>query len=388
MSKLTNSLSVFFVIILLFISSCGVEKKDKKTERTGALDYPVLTLSLRKAALQNSYPATMEGQQNIEIRPKIDGYIEEIYVDEGTLVKKGQRLFKINAPHYEQEMRTAQAAIKIAEANLHTAQMELDKVRPLVERNIISKHQLDAAEYNLKSRQAALAQSQAALENAAINIGYTLISSPVDGVVGTLPYKIGSLVNANTPLPLTLVSDTSTIFAYFSINEKDALDLFSNLGSNTAAVLASLPPVELLLSNNTKFSEKGRIDATSGSVNISTGSIRVRARFPNPEGRIRSGSSGVVILPMTVDDAIVIPQKSTYEIQGSKFVYVIDNENKAVSTAITVMDNNDGQFYVVTGGLKAGDRIALEGLPSLRDGVTIEPRLVHADSIYKNTRPI
>lgn len=242
MSKLTNSLSVFFVIILLFISSCGVEKKDKKTERTRALDYPVLTLSLRKATLQNSYPATMEGQQNIEIRPKIDGYIEEIYVDEGALVKKGQRLFKINAPHYEQEMRTAQAAIKIAEANLHTAQMELDKVRPLVERNIISKHQLDAAEYNLKSRQAALAQAQAALENAAINIGYTLISSPVDGVVGTLPYKIGSLVNANTPLPLTLVSDTSTIFAYFSINEKDALDLFSNPGSNTAAVLASLPP--------------------------------------------------------------------------------------------------------------------------------------------------
>lgn len=282
MNKTIKPLLISFLPIFLFLASCGNRDKSGNINGEQILDYPVMTLSPRTTILENVYPATVEGLRNIEIRPKIDGYIEEIYIDEGAAVTKGQRLFKINAPQYEQEVRTAQAAIKIAEANVSSAQMEVNKVRPLVEKNIISKYELETAELNLQSQSAVLAQAQAALVNASTNVGYTLITSPVNGVVETLPYKIGSLVTANTPLPLTIVSDISNIFAYFSINEKQALELSNDSGGATQSILTGMPPVELLLSNNTRFSEKGKIDATSGSINTATGSVRVRATFPNP----------------------------------------------------------------------------------------------------------
>lgn len=374
-------LSIILFVTLLFLSSCGNNKIDVYPDGQQILDYPVITLSPQTANLRNIYPATIEGQQNIEIRPKVDGYIEAIYVDEGAMVKKGDRLFKIHAPQYEQEVRTAHAAIKIAEANVNSAQMAVNKIRPLVEKNIISNYELEEAEYKLQSEKALLAQAEATLANASTNVGYTHITSPVSGMVGNLPYKIGSLVTANTPLPLTTVSDISNIYAYFSINEKQLLELSDD--SDVQSIVTNMPKVELLLSNNSKFSEKGKIEATSGSINTATGSVRVRATFPNPQNRIRSGSSGAVIIPMSVDSAVVVPQKATYEIQGSRFVYLINEEDKAISTPISVMDNSDGHFFVVTKGLKSGDQIALEGLPSLRDGMTIERRQVNSDSIYK-----
>lgn len=386
---MNDRLTSFFLFLFLtaLLSSCAKGRKSVTPTDELPLVYPVLTLTPQTATLQNIYPATIEGQQNIEIRPKIDGYIENIYVDEGATVKKGDPLFKIDAPQYEQEVRTAEAAIKIAEADISTAKMEVHKARTLVEKNIISKFELEAAEYKLASEQALLAQAQANLINAKTNVGYTLITSPVDGVVGTLPYKIGSLVTTNTPMPLTTVSDISNIFAYFSINEKQLLELSKDSEEHLQFILTHMPPVELLLSNNTKFSEKGKVDATSGSINTATGSIRVRATFPNPQNRIRSGSSGTVVIPLRLDSALVVPQKATYEIQGAKFVYLITPENKAVSTPITVMDNSDGHFYVATEGLTAGDQIALEGLPSLHDGVIIEKKLVDPDSLYQKLTP-
>lgn len=386
MNHLLKFLSCIFLLGFFTLSSCG-NRKNSKAEGEQILDYPVITLAPRTATLHNIYPATIEGQQDIEIRPKIDGYVESIYVDEGATVKKGDRLFKINAPQYEQEVRTAEAAIKIAEADVATAQLEVNKARTLVERNIISPNELEVAEFKLNSQKAILAQAEATLVNATTNVGYTNITSPVNGMVGLLPYKIGSLVTANTPMPLTTVSDITNIFAYFSLNEKQLLELSGDSEGNTQSILTDMPAVELLLSNNTKFAEKGKVEATSGSINTATGSIRVRATFPNPQSRIRSGSSGSVVIPMTIDSAIVVPQKATYEIQGSKFVYLITEEDKAVSTPISVMDNSDGQFYVVTEGLKAGDQIALEGFPSLRDGTTIERRAVDPDSVYKDIAP-
>lgn len=358
---------------------------NRNSDDQQVLEYPVITLTPQTANLRNIYPAAIEGQQNIEIRPKVDGYIETIYVDEGAMVKKGDRLFKIHAPQYEQEVRTAQAAIKIAEANVNSAQMAVNKIRPLVEKNIISNYELEEAEYKLESEKAVLAQAEVALINASTNVGYTHITSPVTGMVGNLPYKTGSLVTANTPLPLTTVSDIANIYAYFSINEKQLLELSGESGKNTQSILIDMPEVALLLSNNSKFPEKGKIEATGGSINTATGSIRVRATFPNPENRIRSGSSGAVIIPMTIESAILVPQKATYEIQGSRFVYLINEENKAFSTPISVMDNSDGHFFVVTQGLEPGDQIALEGLPSLRDGMTIERRVINSDSIYKDS---
>jgi len=371
-----------YLFVVTILTSCG-EKNKKSEGGEQVMDYPVLVLSPQSTTLQNVYPARIEGQQNIEIRPKVDGYIENIYVDEGAVVKKGDRLFKISAPQYEQEVKTAQAAIKIAQANVNTAQMTVNKIRPLVEKNIISQYELEEAEFKLESEKAVLTQAQATLANAQTNLGYTFISSPADGVVGTLPHKIGSLVTTNTSLPLTIVSDVANVYAYFSINEKQLLELSSDAEGDTQSILTDMPAVQLLLPNNKTYSETGKVDATSGSINNATGSIRVRATFPNPKGSIKNGSSGSVVIPLVVDSAILVPQKATYEIQGSKFVYLVNDENKAISTSISVMDNSDGQFYVVTEGLKAGDKIVLEGLPSLKDGMLIEPKLVEADSIFK-----
>lgn len=385
MNKMIKFLSIITIPVLLLFTSCGNDTKNSNASGEQVLDYRVVTLTTQTATLKTNYPATIEGEQNIEIRPKVDGFIEAIYVDEGAVVKQGQRLFKINAPQYEQEVRTSQAAIKIAEASVNSAQMDVDKVRPLVEKNIISKYELESAEFNLQSRQAQLAQAKATLANATTNLNYTLISSPVSGVVGTLPYKIGSLVNSNTPLPLTTVSNISNIYAYFSLNEKQLLEFSKDSGNPLQKNLSSLPPVSLLLANGSLFSQKGKIEATSGAINTATGSIRVRATFPNPNNIIRSGSSGVVVIPLTIDSAIIIPQKVTYEIQGAKFVYVVNEDSTVTSRAIKIMDNNDGHFYVVTEGLAKGDKIVLEGLGTLRDGATIKPvEVTNTDSLYKD----
>ncbi len=317
MKKTAYFLTLLSASVLVF--SCG-NKKEKPAANPQAQvkDYPVITINTQTTTLNSNYPATIEGQQNIEIRPKIDGYIDKIYVDEGATVKKGQLLFQISAPQYEQEVRTAQAAIKIAEASVNAAQMEVNKVRPLVEKKIISEYELESAQFNLQAKQATLAQARATLVNASTNLGYTTITSPVNGVVGTLPYKIGSLVNSNTPQPLTTVSNITNIYAYFSINEKQVLELSDHLKGITEANLAAMPPVSLILANGAVFPQKGRIETASGLINNATGSISVRATFPNPGNIIRSGSSGAVRIPITVDTAIVIPQKATYEIQGKK----------------------------------------------------------------------
>jgi membrane fusion protein (multidrug efflux system) len=375
-----------FVPVVLLISACGGDASNEGGEGAGqAATYPVIEIDARETTIFSSYPATIEGQQNIEIRPKVEGFIERIFVDEGATVKKGQALFLINAPQFEQEVRSAKAAVQIAQANVNSAQMEVNKVRPLVEKNIISNYQLETALFNLESQEAQLAQAKATLANASTNVGYTRITSPVDGVIGTLPYKIGSLVSSNTPLPLTTVSNVSNIYAYFSINEKQVLEIAGRFnGPSTIDKLAAMPPVSLILANGTEYQHPGRIETTGGLINTATGSISVRATFPNPGNLIRSGSSGSVKIPITIDSAIVIPQKSTYEIQGKKFVYIVADDGTISSKAIVVMDNDDGQFYIVEEGLSKGDRVVMEGLATLRDGVTIQPAPVNTDSLYRS----
>lgn len=372
---------------LAVLASCGGKDEKAAAGAAAAADapkvYPVLALARRSTTLNSDYPATIEGQQNIEIRPMIDGYLGRSYVDEGATVRKGQQLFTITAPQYEQEVRTAQANIKIAQADVNAAQMEVNKVRPLVEKNIISAYELQSAQFTLQSRRAALAQAQATLANARTNLGYTSVASPVDGVVGAIPYKIGSLVSRTTTMPLTTVSNIGNIFAYFSINEKQALAFTKNTrGATMEERLATLPSVFLILANGLQFPERGRIETATGTINTETGSVRVRAVFRNPGNIVRSGSSGTVRIPITVDTALVIPQKATYEIQGKKFVYVVQDSGKVSSAEVRVMTNNDGRFFVVERGLKPGARIVLEGVATLREGATIKPKAVNADSVY------
>lgn len=386
MKNLRVNLFFIFLISIILIS-CGEDKPktNATAQATEIKDYQVIQIEPRPFTLSSDYPATIEGQQNIEIRPKIDGYIQKMYVDEGASVKAGQMLFHISAPQYEEDVRTAHANIQIAQANVDAAQMEVNKVKPLVEKNIISNYELESALFTLQSKKAALAQANATLANAKTNLGYANITSPVSGVVGSIPYKIGSLVSSNTAQPLTTVSNIQKIYAYFSINEKVALSFSSGSDGFTGKdKLQNIPPVTLILANGTEMPNKGRITTAGGAINTETGSLRVRATFDNPNNVVLSGSSGSVRIPVPLKSAIIIPQKSTFEIQGKKFVYLVDSEGKITSTAIMINDNSGGQFFVVEKGLKAGDTIVLDGIATLREGAQIKPILANSDSVFNN----
>jgi len=338
----------------------------------------------RKVVVDADYPASIQGIQNIEIRPKIDGYVESIYVDEGAAVKHGQLLFRISAPQYEQAVKTASANIKIAVADVNAAKMQVDQVKPIVEQDIVSPYELKSAEYTLEAKQAVLAQAKAELSNAKTNLGYTTIYSPSDGVIGVLPYKIGSLITSTTTNPLTTVSNIEKIYAYFSINERQALDFFlAAKGGTLQQKLKTLPPVILVLANGTQLANKGQVDTETGLINAQTGSVNMRATFTNPNGLVRSGSSAIVRIPGAIDKALLIPQKSTYQIQDRTFVYILDANNKVRSQELGIRAS-EGQFYVIRSGLKPGQQIVVDGIVSLREGLQITPRLINADSVYLN----
>ena len=346
-------------------------------------DYRVLTISPRKANVDFDFPATIQGQQVIEIRPKIDGYVDIIYVKEGASVKKGELLFHISNPQYEQEVNTASASIKSAAADVDAAKMQVDKVRPLVEKDIVSKYELQSAQYTLEAKEAALAQSKAALANAQTNIGYTTLRSPADGVIGNIPYKVGALVNSTNTDPLTTLSNIGNVYAYYSMNEKQLLQFFSSTpGTTLQEKISHIPPAQLLLADGTPYPEKGKVETASGLIATETGTASFKAIYPNPLGIIRSGASATVRLPTTVDSALVIPQSATYELQDKRLVYLVQKDNKIVSTAITVTPTNDGKFFIVNTGLKVGDTLVLEGLIGLKDNIQIIPKQASTDSVY------
>ncbi|MFD2570436.1 efflux RND transporter periplasmic adaptor subunit [Spirosoma soli] len=341
----------------------------------GPKAYAVMTVQPQRTTLFTDVPATVQGTQNVDIRPKVDGYIEAIYVDEGATVRKGQRMFRLNAPQYAQDVITAQAAIRTAQADVNTAQMAVEKVRPLVEKEIVSDYQLKTAQFTLESKQAALAQANATLANARTNLGYTLITSPVDGVVGSIPYRIGNLITASTTSPLTTVTSISRVYAYFALNEKQLLTITRTNGNGTLQQkLARMPDVSLVLADGSVYNHKGRVETAVGQINTETGSSNFRATFSNPESLLRSGSSGLVRTPQPIDSALVVPQRATYELQGKRFLYVVSRDSVAKSREVLVAPTPDGQSFVVQKGLTAGDRVVTEGASELRDGTKIIPR--------------
>jgi len=381
--------SILFFVSLSLLVACGNKSQGSKgntaTPTAGAQSFGVITLAPRRTVLYSDFPATIQGQQNVEIRPKIDGYMEALYIDEGSVVKKGQLLFRISAPLYEQGVRTAEANLQIAQSDLNAAQMQVNKVKPLVDKNIVSNYELQSAQYTEQSKEAALAQARATLINARTNLSYATIYSPADGVIGLIPFKIGSLVTSTTVQPLTTVSNIQKIFVYFSINEKQELDFLTHSKGNTLEKkIATLPPVTLLLPNGSAFDQNGRIETIGGLVNLSTGSVAFRATFPNPAGVIRSGGSATVRIPETIDSALLVPQSATYQIQGKLFVYVTGPDNTVHSTSIEVNSNTSGHSYVVQQGLRPGDKIVVEGIGNLREGLAIQPRIVNEDSVYSS----
>lgn len=375
-------------LVALVIVSCG--QKQQSGAPGGAAgqvkEYPVIAVTSQSTELFKDYPTKLEGQQTVEIRSKITGYIDKIMVDEGALVKKGQVLFRLNANDLQASVRSAEASVKVAEADVNSAAINLEKTKPLVEKNIISKFELESVASTLKAKEAQLAQAKANLENAKANLQYTAITSPADGTIGTFPYRVGSLVSSTNAEPLTTVSNTAKMYAYFSLNEKDFLTLTKGLeGKNLQEKFTKLPEVSLILADNSVYEKSGRIETASGLIDQTTGAINIRATFSNTEGLLRSGGSGLVRIPQFINSAIIIPQKATYELQGKYFVYLVGSDNKVHNSEIEVLTGNLKDSYVVTSGLNAGDKIVFEGIASLRNEMEIKPKLVEVGSLSENT---
>jgi membrane fusion protein (multidrug efflux system) len=371
----------------MIMSSCGDKPAADQSKSQPLQEFPVMDLAPQSATLFLTFPAVLQGKQNIEIRPKIDGFVEEIFIDEGSSVKKGQKLFKISAPVYDQEVINASQAVTSAETDVNSAELQVNKTKPLVEKGIISHYELEFAENALKNKQAALTQAKASLANAKTNQGYTNIVSPVDGIAGTIPYKIGSLVSGTSPQPLTTISNNQNVYAYVSLNEKQLLTFARTYpGKTIAEKIKNLPPVSLTLSDGSTYTQPGRVETVNGLLNTETGSASFRAIFPNPVGLIRSGGSATLRVPQHVENVLLIPQKSTFELQGKRLLYVVGTDGSVKSIEIKVAELTTGQLYVVDAGLKAGDKIVVEGTENLKDGMKIKPKMMAAAIVYQNLK--
>lgn len=352
--------------LMLLSTSCGNRKESTEQKPT---IYPTLTVSGQNVELQSVYPTTIKGQEDIEIRPRIDGFIDAIYVDEGSVVRKGQALFKINSPQAEQALTSAQAALRSAQAQVNTAKTNVERIRPLAEQEIVSMVQLTTAEDSYQTALAGLAQAEASLKNAQATMGWTNVTSPVDGLVGEIPFRLGSLVNSSNAL--TTVANTGSVYAYFSLNEKELSAFLNTLeGKTQAEKIKNAPDVTLTLADGTVYEHKGRIETITGSINVTTGSANFRAEFPNKEGILRSGTSGNIIIPRYMDDVIVVPQKAAFAQQNKTIVFKVQGDS-VVQRVIDVLSTPDGKDYVVTNGLVQGDKIVSDGIVTLSHGKKI-----------------
>lgn len=336
----------------------------------GDNEYPIETVSESSAALQSTYPATINGIQDVEIRPKVSGFITQINVTEGQTVSAGQVLFVIDNETYQAQVRQAQATVNTAQTAVNTAKLTFDNTKKLHASKVVGDYELQTAENSFLSAQAQLAQAQATLASAKENLSFCYVKSPAAGVVGTLPYKKGALVSASNVL--THVSDISKMEVYFSLTEKDMLSLSQGEGGLRAAIDA-FPPVKLQLTDGSVYAHEGKVVAVSGVIDKTTGSVQVKAHFPNPEKLLKSGGSGSIIIPRSTDAAIVIPQRVVMEVQNKKFVYLLKDSNKVAYTEITVDPQNDGVNYIVTSGLKVGDKYVTNGITKLTDKMEIVP---------------
>jgi len=365
----TKQITLFALGISL-LTACG--GGGQSGMKLGDDEYTVITLSSGSSDQTTSYPATIKGFQDIEVRPQVAGFIVKLCVDEGATVHKGQALFQIDPTQYSAAVAQAKAAVSMARANVNTLTLTEQTKKVLFDKQIISEYEYQTAVNQLASAKASLAQAQASLISANQNLSFCTVKSPSNGVVGTFPYRVGSLVSASISQPLTTVSEIGNVYVYFSMTEKEMLRLTRAEGS-LLDQLAKMPAVKLQLADGSMYTEDGKIDAVSGVIDQNTGSVSMRAIFSNKKDVLRSGGTGNIIFPYTINDVMIIPQSTTIEIQDKKFVYVVGSDNKVKNTEIQVSNLDDGKNYLVTSGLKAGDKIVVEGVQTLKDGQTIKP---------------
>ena len=345
--------------------SCG----QAPTEQ-GPAQYGVTTIATTDREIQSNYSATIRGRQDIDIYPQVSGTISELRVTQGQSVSKGQTLFIIDQVPYKAALQTAEANVAAAKASVATAQLTYDSKKELFAKCVVSQYDLSTAENTLLTAKAQLAQAEAQRVNAANNLSYTVVKAPANGMVGTLPYRVGALVSASMPQPLTTVSDNSEMYVYFSMTENQLLALTRQYGDMDEA-LKNMPEVELILNDNSVYQKKGTIESISGVIDRQTGTVVARVVFPNESRLLHSGASGTVVVPSIYKNCIAIPQTATVRMQDKTIVYkVVDG--KAVSTLITVAGINDGREYIVLDGLKAGDEIVSEGAGLVREGTQVK----------------
>ena len=375
-------------ILITLLYSC---KDGSAPAGNGAMpppSLPVITASMMPATTYQDFTASVQGKRDVEIKPQVDGYLTSIEVDEGAYVHKGQPLFIIDRRPFEEQLNNAKAAVVAARASMENAQINVDKLKPLVENKVVSDVQLKSAQAIYNNAQAAVDQSQAAVESARINLNYTTITAPSDGYVGTIPFKTGSLVTKGMADALTVVSETKDMRVYFSMSEPDFLQFKLNYPGNTIAdKVKQMPPVQLVLADNTVYPQPGKVEIVEGQFDKTVGAIKFRAGFPNAEGMLRSGSTGKVRIPTTLKSVLVIPQDATFELQDKVFVYTVGDSNKIVTRPLTISGRTTN-YYFVSDGVKQGDKIVLSSMSTtmiggLRDGMVIQPQMISTDSLLK-----
>lgn len=356
---------------LLTLAVCCVFfscKKNPQTSATGT--YKIIRVASSNTIILSNYSASIQGKQNVEIRPQVSGLITEIHINEGATVKKGQSLFVIDQVPYQAALETATANVMSAQAKVATAQLIADSKRELFAENVISEFELKTAQNSLLETKAALAQARAEEINARNSFSYTIIKSPVDGVASMIPYKVGALVNSSITEPLVTVSSEAEMYVYFSMTENQLLE-FGKETDRLTGIIQNMPTVKLVLSNGIPYDMEGKIDAISGTIDRQTGSVSVRAIFANPKHILRNGGAASVIIPYEKKDCFIIPKTATFEIQDKIYVYKVV-EGKATSTEIVPFKINNGTEYVVESGLDIGDIIVAEGAGLLREGALIQ----------------
>ncbi len=363
--KLPLVVSLSFIALFL---SCG-DKEQAPQGPQGPMPFQVTTIPQQTITGYTTYPTSIEGVNNSEVRAKISGYITEVLVDEGQKVKKGQTLFRLETQSLNQDAAGAKA-------NVNAAQVEVNKLKPLVEKNIISEVQLETAK-------AKLIQAQSSYNSIGANIDYANIKSPVDGYVGSIRLRKGSLVSPTSQEPLTTVSDISKVYAYFSMNEREYLDFIQKAeGTDISSKIKNFPKVTLILANGSIYDQEGTIETINSQINTNTGSISFRAVFNNDARILTNGNSGKIRVPKTYTNAVVVPKQSTYEQQGSYYVYKLGADDMALSTRIAILADVDN-VYVVSEGLQKGDKIVARGVAKLRGDSQIKPMETPFDSVAK-----
>ena len=358
---------LMFAAASMLLASCG---GGGGRPSFGDNEFPVVTVGTSSTTMQSTYPAIIKGVQDVEIHPKVQGFITQINVKEGQTVSAEQVLFVLDNVTYQAQVRQAQAQVNTATAALNTAKLTYDNSQKLFESGVIGDYELQSSKNSYESAVANLAATQASLASAKEMLSFCYVKSPASGVVGSLPLKVGTLVSASNTL--TTVSNISSMEVYFSMTEKDVIAMGKNAGGLAGAIEA-MPAVKLKLADGTEYGQEGRVTKMSGVIDATTGSVQIIAVFPNAEKVLKSGGSGTIVIPRSNNDAIIIPQSCVSELQDKKFVYILDKDNKVKYTEIKVDPQNDGNTFIVTDGLKKGDKYITNGITKLHDGMEIVP---------------